>query len=102
MGARRHDTPTPHVEVTEVSDEPARWAEEDKIREQVDENGDMWKKVYFGGGTHFKNWLDQTIELRGEENVRVEEADATGLKCFEEGGEKMYRIWVKEGQPTVG
>ena len=85
-----------------MSDEEARWAEEDKVRERVDEHGDTWKKVYFGGGTHFKNWLDQTIELRGEANVMVEEADATGLKCFEQGGEKMFRIWVREEDPSLG
>ena len=85
-----------------MSDEEARWAEEDKVRERVDEHGVSWKKVYFGGGTHFKNWLDQTIELRGEANVVVEEADATGLKCFEQGGEKMYRIWIREGNPSLG
>ena len=44
---------------------------EDQVRERVDENGERWLKVYFGGGAHFKNWLDQSIELRGEENVRV-------------------------------
>ncbi len=25
----------------------------------------------------------------------VEEVDATGYKCFEESGEKLYRIWMK-------
>ena len=74
-----------------------RIAEEDLVREKVDEKGDTWRKVYFGGGTHFQNWLSQTIELCGEENVEVEEADSRGFRCFEEGGETMYRIWVKEG-----
>ena len=69
-----------------------RIAEEELIRERVDAKGDKWKKVYFGGGEHFKNWLDQCREL-GE--VMVEEVDFTGYKCFEEGGEKLYRIWVK-------
>jgi len=73
-----------------------RMAEEETIREQVDENGDRWTKVYFGGGDHFRNWLSQFVELNGEENVKTEEADATGLQCFEESGEKVYRIWVKE------
>ena len=73
-----------------------RIAEEDLVREKVDDNGVRWRKVYFGGGAHFQNWLKQTIELCGEENVEVEEADSTGFRCFEEGGEKMYRIWVKE------
>ncbi len=25
----------------------------------------------------------------------VEEVDYRGYKCFEEGGEKLYRIWIK-------
>jgi len=25
----------------------------------------------------------------------VEEVDPNGFKCFEESGEKLYRIWVK-------
>ena len=36
--------------------------------------------------------LAQCKEL-GE--VMVEEVDSTGYKCFEEGGEKLYRIWMK-------
>ena len=70
-----------------------RMAQEELIREQIDENGTKWRKVYFGGGLHFRNWLEQCKEL-GE--VRVEEVDSTGLSCFEEGREKLYRIWVKE------
>ena len=69
---------------------------EDRVRERVDDSGERWLKVYFGGGAHFKNWLDQSIELRGEENVQVEEVESVGLRCFEDGGEKMYRIWVRE------
>jgi hypothetical protein len=69
-----------------------RMAEEELIRERVDAKGDKWRKVYFGGGKHFINWLDQCREL-GE--VMVEEVDSAGYKCFEEGGEKLYRIWVK-------
>jgi hypothetical protein len=72
-----------------------RMAEEEKIREKVD-NGTRWTKVYFGGGAHFRNWLSQFIELKGEKNVKVEEADPTGFQCYEESGEKMYRIWVKD------
>jgi len=82
--------------VVDEDKEYERIAEEELVRERVDENGNKWMKVYFGGGVHFRNWLDQVIELRGEENVEVEEVASTGLKCFEEGGEKMYRIWVKE------
>jgi DNA repair exonuclease SbcCD ATPase subunit len=73
-----------------------RMAEEEKIREKVDDDGTRWTKVYFGGGAHFRNWLSQFVELRGEENVQVEEADSTGFQCYQESGEKMYRIWVKE------
>ncbi|MEE8470481.1 MAG: hypothetical protein V3S51_04045 [Dehalococcoidia bacterium] len=71
-------------------------AKEDLVRERVDDKGDTWRKVYFGGGAHFRNWLDQVIELRGKDNVQVEEIHAVGLKCFEDGGEKTYRIWVRE------
>ena len=73
-----------------------RMAEEEKIRQRVDENGNRWTKVYFGGGAHFRNWLGQFIELKGEDNVNVEEADSRGFQCYEESGEKMYRIWVKD------
>ena len=73
-----------------------RMAEEEKVRERVDENGRRWTKVYFGRGAHFRNWLNQFIELKGEENVKVEEADSRGFQCYEESGEKMYRIWVKD------
>ncbi len=66
--------------------------EEELIQERIDEEGNGWRKVYFGGGEHFKNWLAQCREL-GE--VMVEEVDSTGYKCFEEGGEKLFRIWVK-------
>ena len=70
--------------------------EEETINNLVDENGDTWIKVYVGGGNHFKNWLDQCVELKGKENVKVEEAESTDFRCFEESGEKMYRIWVKD------
>ena len=73
-----------------------RMAEEETIRERIDENGNRWTKVYFGGGAHFRNWLSQFVELKDEENVKVEEADSTGFQCYEEVGEKMYRIWVKD------
>ena len=73
-----------------------RIAEEETFREKVNEDGTRWTKVYFGGGAHFRNWLSQFIELKGEENVKVEEADSTGFQCYEESGEKMCRIWVKD------
>ena len=68
-----------------------RMAEEEQVREKIDAQGRRWRKAYFGGGEHFKNWLAQCKEL-GE--VMVEEVDSTGYKCFEEGGEKLYRIWL--------
>ncbi|MCX6012400.1 MAG: hypothetical protein NTV30_03115 [Chloroflexi bacterium] len=68
-------------------------AEEEKIKEKVDENGVKWRKVYFGGGPHFENWLEQSKEL-GE--VSVEEVTPEGYECFKQAGEKLYRIWVKE------
>jgi hypothetical protein len=67
-------------------------AEEDHVQEKIDSQGRTWKKAYFGGGEHFKNWLAQCKEL-GE--VMVEEVDSTGYRCFEESGEKLYRIWLR-------
>jgi hypothetical protein len=75
-------------------------AAEDLIREKVDREGHIWRKVYFGGGPHFRNWLDQTTELCGSENVEVEETDPKGLQCYEQGSEKVYRIWVKQSTVT--
>ena len=69
-----------------------RMEEEERVRERVDAQGVKWRKAYFGGGEHFKNWLAQCREL-GE--VEVEEVNSRGYKCFEEAGEKLYRIWVK-------
>ena len=43
-----------------------RIAEEEKVRHRVDGNGIEWTKVYFGGGAHFRHWLSQFIELKGE------------------------------------
>jgi hypothetical protein len=69
-----------------------RLAKEALVEERIDDDGNRWTKVYFGGGQHFRNWLEQCKEL-GE--VMIEEVDSTGYKCFEEGGEKLYRIWMK-------
>lgn len=69
---------------------------ERRVRERIDENGDKWIKKYFGGGPHFRNWLEQYREVYGGSNVEVEEIDSRGFKCLEEGNEKMYRIWVRE------
>ena len=71
-------------------------AQEEEIREKTDKEGSKWLKLYFGGGTHFKNWLSQIEEIYGRENIEIEEVDPTGFKCFEEGKEKLCRIWVKE------
>jgi hypothetical protein len=75
-----------------------RVAQEEKVREKTDERGSKWRKLYFGGGAHFRNWLSQVEEIYGKENVEVEEIDPVGFKCFEEGGEKMYRIWARENE----
>jgi len=69
---------------------------EEAIQERVDDQGRHWRKVYFGGGSHMHNWLEQIKEVHGEDNVTVEEADSTGFRCYEEGGEKMYRIWARQ------
>jgi len=74
-----------------------RMAEEELVREKTDAQGRRWRKAYFGGGEHFKNWLAQCKEL-GE--VMVEEVDSTGYKCFEEGVEKLYRIWLRMDEKT--
>jgi hypothetical protein len=76
-----------------------RMADEELISEREDEKGDKWIKVYFGGGAHFKNWLEQCKEM-GE--VMVEEVDPRGFKCFEEGEEKLYRIWMKMDETKKG
>lgn len=69
-----------------------RIAQEELVKEKIDEKGNMWRKVYFGGGTHFRNWLEQCRQL-GE--VQIEEIDPKGLKCYEESGERLYRIWMR-------
>jgi len=69
-----------------------RIARESEISERIDDQGNRWRKVYFGGGAHFQNWLKQCREL-GE--VLVEEISPTGFGCYEETGEKLYRIWMK-------
>ena len=69
-----------------------RMRDESEISERVDAEGNTWRKVYFGGGSHFQNWLKQCREL-GED--RVEEVPPSGFVCYEETGEKLYRIWLK-------
>ena len=92
----KHQTRGEIVEETITPEE--RMKLEETIQEKTDEQGHLWRKVYFGGGSHMKNWLDQIREVHGEENVMVEEADSTGFQCYEEGGEKMYRIWARQTQ----
>jgi hypothetical protein len=82
--------------MSEAENEQQRLAQEEKVKEKVDASGNRWRKVYFGGGAHFRNWLEQCREL-GE--VEVEEVDSKGFKCFEESGEKIYRIWMKAEPP---
>jgi len=65
---------------------------EERIRQHIDSEGNRWRKVYVGGGEHFRNWLAQCREL-GE--VRIEEIDAGPFTCFSERGETMYRIWMR-------
>ncbi|MGD8388583.1 MAG: hypothetical protein PVG49_15670 [Desulfobacteraceae bacterium] len=69
-----------------------RITEEELIRERVDAQGNRWRKIYFGGGEHFRNWLEQFKEL-GE--VMVEDVDPTGFQCFEQTGETLHRVWLK-------
>ena len=77
------------------------FAKEESVKEKVDEKGNKWRKTYFGGGKHFSNWLKQCLELYGEDNVETEEIDSKGFQCFEESGEKMYRIWVKSDPKSM-
>ncbi len=74
-----------------------RMSEEELVQKKIDEDGNTWTKAYFGGGSHLENWLAQCKEL-GE--VMLEEVDSTGYKCFEEGGEQLYRIWVRVDATT--
>ncbi len=69
--------------------------EEEAVQERTDKHGNIWKKVYFGSGSHYENWVDQFREVHGEENVEVEEVTKGVCKCYSEGGDVMKRIWVK-------
>ena len=69
---------------------------EESIKEKQDSQGNIWSKVYFGSGAHFKNWLSQVRELFDEDDIEIEEVYNTGLTCFEESSEKAYRIWVRK------
>ena len=63
--------------------------------EKTDASGNRWRKVYTGGGSHFRHWLEQFKEVYGEENLVVEEDDPSGYTCFEQSGEPMFSIWLK-------
>ena len=73
-----------------------RIQEERLVTEKIDDKGVKWKKVYFGFGKHFQNWLDQMIEIFGEENIEIEKINTKGFKCIEDEMKEIYRIWVKE------
>lgn len=70
-------------------------AQEEQNRERMDRNGTRWRKIYVGGGAHFKNWLQQCKEIYGEENLQIEEVDSPGPKCYEESSEKQLRVWAR-------
>lgn len=82
--------------MTEDACTPEWMAHEESIRERTDEQGNRWRKAYFGGGVHFEHWLEQFREIYGEDSLEIEEIEPSGLACYERGGEKMYRIWVRE------
>ena len=73
--------------------------EENKFKKRTGKKGGKWVKKYVGGGAHFLNWLEQFIEIYGEENVETEEIDSEGFSCYEDDKEKMFRIWVREKKP---
>lgn len=87
--------------MNESEKEHLLFLQEDAVREKIDANGIKWTKVYFGGGVHFQNWLEQVLELRGKENIELEEVKSLGLRCFQDGDEKTYRIWVKESNSPI-
>ncbi len=69
--------------------------------ERVDSAGNVWRRVYTGGGAHLQNWLAQFIELWGRENVQTEEIDPTAFYCYREGGEKLFHVWVRRVEPRA-
>ncbi len=74
--------------------------QEEQIRERMDANGIRWRKIYVGGGAHAKNWIQQSKEIYGEENLQIEEVESPGPKCYEESSEKQLRIWVRINKAT--
>ncbi|MDY6910898.1 MAG: hypothetical protein SVM79_00845 [Chloroflexota bacterium] len=69
---------------------------EEAVEEKTDQSGTKWRKIYFGGGTHFQNWLEQSREVYGEDNLEIEEVEYEESNCFNQSGETMCRIWVKD------
>jgi hypothetical protein len=102
MKMTQEETETGAVKGTAEEIERERIAQEELVKEKVDAEGNTWKKVYWGGGAHFKNWLEQAQELADtmDSEIEVEEIEAAGLTCYEQGGEKLYRIWLKEVKAT--
>jgi hypothetical protein len=74
--------------------------EKNQLKKRTDTEEGKWVKKYVGGGAHFLNWLKQFIEIYGEENVKTEEIDPAGFSCYEDGKEKMFKIWVREKNLT--
>ena len=69
--------------------------EEERVLKKDNPDGTTWRKIYFGNGAHYKNWLDQCIEIYGEENVQVESIDHSSLPCFRSNS-IVFRIWVRD------
>lgn len=69
---------------------------EDLVIEKLDAHGVRWGKKYVGGGVHFDNWLAQYKEVYGEANVEIEGIAAPESSCYRQGGEKLFRVWIKQ------
>jgi len=70
-------------------------AQEEQIRERMDRNGIRWRKIYVGGGAHAKNWIQQSEEIYGEDNLQIEEVESSDLQCYKDSSEKRLRVWVR-------
>ncbi len=55
----------------------------------------MEKSLLWWRGT-LQKLAKPVSEAMGEDDVEVEETDSRGFRCYEESGEKMHRIWVRE------
>ncbi len=76
--------------------------QENKVVKKKDAQGNIWEKAYFGSGSHFNHWLEQFIEIYGEENIDVEEYRQSELSCFGDGSDILKRIWVKRKNKVDG